>query len=54
VKAALDTVRSEMNRAGQNAPEIGDPLWIQVSRHFHVEADALVVPHQRRRPNQKL
>src|SRR4051812_47748437 len=30
VKAGLDEVRTQMNRAGQNAPEIGDPLWINI------------------------
>ena len=39
VKAALDAVRTQMNRAGQNAPEIGDPLWVKIAAEFHISED---------------
>jgi len=48
VKAALDAVRTQMNRAGQNAPEIGDPLWVKVAKEFHIaEDDPAPVPTPR-------
>jgi hypothetical protein len=59
VKPALDAIRMQMNRAGQNAPEIGDPLWIKLSSQFHVDGDEFApapqVPRQRkpRRPATK-
>jgi hypothetical protein len=40
VKSALDTVRTQMNRAGQNAPEIAAPLWTTMSARYHVNRDA--------------
>ncbi|HET7530807.1 MAG TPA: SLATT domain-containing protein [Mycobacteriales bacterium] len=45
-KPALDAIRTQMNRAGQNAPEIGDPLWVRIAADFHVSADdsAIMLP----------
>src|SRR3954469_8551482 len=42
VKPALDAIRMQMNRAGQNAPEIGDPLWVKISKHYHIEDEEFV------------
>jgi hypothetical protein len=50
VKPTLDAIRTQMNRAGQNAPEIGDPLWRKVSTEFHIdENDPAPGPPSRRR-----
>ena len=36
-KESLDTIRQEMNRAGQKAPELGERLWRRYARRFDVE-----------------
>ncbi|MBI4527608.1 MAG: SLATT domain-containing protein [Deltaproteobacteria bacterium] len=35
-KACLDSIRREMNKAGQKAPELDESLWISVARRFGV------------------
>jgi hypothetical protein len=53
VKPALDAIRSQMNKAGQNAPEIGDSLWLSLCGRFHIDTDDLgPVPEQRAVPRQ--
>ena len=50
VKPSLDAIRMQMNRAGQNAPEIGDPLWVHVAAQFHIpDDDVAIVPKPRSR-----
>jgi hypothetical protein len=36
-KDRLDSIRHEMNKAGQKAPELSERLWIRVARRFSVE-----------------
>jgi len=36
-KTCLDSIRQEMNKAGQKSPELSERLWKRVSRHFGVE-----------------
>jgi hypothetical protein len=52
VKPALDTIRMQLNRAGQNAPEIGDPLWVKIAPQFQIpeyETAAIPAPRSRSR-----
>ena len=38
----------QLNRAGQNAPEIGDPLWVKIAPQFDIpEYETAPVPKQR-------
>lgn len=52
VKASLDAIRIQMNKAGQNAPEIGDALWMKLSTQFHVDGDEFA-PAPRPRPRSR-
>ena len=36
-KSCLDSIRKEMNKAGQKSPELGERLWKKVARRFGVE-----------------
>ncbi len=36
-KACLDSIRSEMNKAGQKSPELSEQLWRRTARRFGVE-----------------
>ena len=36
-KECLDSIRQEMNKAGQKAPELSERLWTKVARRFAVE-----------------
>jgi hypothetical protein len=36
-KACLDSIRQEMNKAGQKSPELSEFLWRSKARHFGVE-----------------
>lgn len=36
-KVCLDSIRQEMNRAGQKSPELSEHLWRRVARKFGVE-----------------
>ncbi len=36
-KQCLDSIRQEMNKAGQKSPELGERLWKKVARRFGVE-----------------
>ena len=36
-KACLDSIRQEMNKAGQKSPELSEHLWRNKARHFGVE-----------------
>jgi hypothetical protein len=36
-KECLDSIRQEMNKAGQKAPELSERLWQKVARRFAVE-----------------
>jgi len=36
-RTRLDDIRKEMNKAGQNAPELRESLWVTVAKRFGVE-----------------
>lgn len=36
-KAILDSIRKEMNKAGQKAPELDESLWVSVAQRFGVQ-----------------
>jgi hypothetical protein len=36
-KSCLDSIRQEMNKAGQKSPELSERLWKRVARHYDVE-----------------
>ncbi len=36
-KSCLDSIRKEMNKAGQKSPELGEQLWKRVARRYGVE-----------------
>jgi hypothetical protein len=36
-KECLDSIRQEMNKAGQKAPELGERLWKRYARRFGIE-----------------
>jgi hypothetical protein len=40
-KARLDSIRKEMNKAGQKAPELRETLWARVAQRFGVEEPPL-------------
>jgi hypothetical protein len=35
-KSCLDSIRKEMNKAGQKSPELSERLWKRVARHYGV------------------
>jgi hypothetical protein len=37
----LSSIRKEMNKAGQKAPELPESLWVRVAQHFGVEEPPL-------------
>jgi hypothetical protein len=56
-KERLDSIRQEMNKAGQKAPELSERLWIRVARRFAVEeppcpARQRPVPADKTRPGE--
>jgi hypothetical protein len=42
-KQCLDSIRQEMNKAGQKSPELSERLWKKVARRFGVEEPPHVV-----------
>ena len=42
VAARLDSIRKEMNKAGQKAPELRESLWVRVAQRFGVQEPPLV------------
>ena len=46
-KACLDSIRQEMNKAGQKSPELGERLWRRVARRFAVEEPPPCAPRER-------
>jgi hypothetical protein len=43
VRSTLDTIRQDMNKAGQTAPELGERRWAAVARRFGVDEPPLHV-----------
>jgi hypothetical protein len=41
VKDTLDAIRHNMNKAGQNAPQLNEHLWARMARRFGVEEPPL-------------
>jgi hypothetical protein len=44
VRARLDLIRKDINKAGQNAPAIGEHLWMRVAERFGVTDLPLLEP----------
>jgi len=42
-KECLDSIRQEMNKAGQKSPELGERLWRKTARRFGVEEPPCIV-----------
>ena len=40
-KACLDSIRAEMNKAGQKSPELSEHLWRRISRRYGVEESSM-------------
>ena len=40
-KSSLDTIRQEMNKAGQKAPPLSEKLWAEFAQRFGVREPAL-------------
>jgi len=45
-KQCLDSIRQEMNKAGQKSPELSERMWKKVARHFGVEEPPPGAHHQ--------
>jgi hypothetical protein len=45
-KTCLDSIRQEMNRAGQKSPELGEHLWRKMAKKFGVEEPPTAMRHQ--------
>jgi len=52
-KSCLDSIRQEMNKAGQKSPELSERLWRRVARHFGVEEPPLIPRQEPFEPERK-
>src|SRR6266542_2432449 len=52
-KSCLDSIRKEMNKAGQKSPELGERLWKKVARRFGVEEPPRVPRQEPFEPERK-